>query len=178
MWTQVAHVLGSFWMFAWGIAFTSAHKTAKKRQIWSNIKAGQVNQWDRGMGREVTSLTAKVQPWLRCLGGDLLCTWPDAQTTTPGHVSEIFLSLLHVLVDLIQALFYAVQLFCPCGGDRGGHGWQQEGQLKGVEICEHAHTNTYRVHIWLYICCKGLVNNKRWRTHCPHILHMLSLAYI
>lgn len=108
----------------------------KRRQSRTAYQLGQI----QGMGREVTSLTA--QPWLRCLGGDLLCTWPDAQTATPGHVSQIFLSLLHVLVDLIQALFYAVQLFCPCGGDGGG---QQEGESKEGDICKHAHTKTYKV---------------------------------
>ncbi len=138
--------------FTWITALTSAHKTAPKRLTLSNISRTGY-QWDRGMGREVTS-------WLRCLGGDLLCTWPDAQTATPDHVSEIFLSLLHVLVDLIQALIYAVQLFCPCEGDG-------EGELKG-EICKHAHTQ--RVHIsictesymavFIYVVLKGRVNNK------------------
>lgn len=130
-------------------------QNSQKRLTCSNISRTGY-QWDRGMSREVTS-------WLRCLGGDLLCTWPDAQTATPDHVSEIFLSLLHVLVDLIQALIYAVQLFCPCEGDG-------EGELKG-EICKHAHKNTQRVHIsictesymavFIYVVLKGRVNNKK-----------------
>ncbi len=154
-------------------AWTSAHKTAKKLTCSNISRTGY--QWDRGMGREVTS-------WLRCLGGDLLCTWPDAQTATPDHVSEIFLSLLHVLVDLIQALIYAVQLFCPCEGDG-------EGELKG-EICKHAHKNTQRVHIsictesymavFIYVVLKRWVNNKRWRTHglYSHILCIFCIISI